>query len=251
MSDSFMVDAAILPHDELQSVSDQIAHYSQVVRSYRSVHCPWLDSQEFRSAYNRGAITPSPAVVQAMSCLRDLSGKMVFAFGRLAFDIAMSFRAAPGTQKHDEYMSECLFAIDTCCFGYDGSNKFSTYVTTAMQRRLINFKKRQKAGLTGLEDNKDDSVVSPITTAEDYRSNESDMIQDADELERAITIAGLSDLERALVEAELRGVKGFRAAVALQFFNPSTQRPITRMAAGYAYERALEKIRRALTRLAA
>lgn len=255
MSDTFQVEAAVLPDDEVQTLSEQIAHHSLVVRSYRSTHYGWMDMEEFRAAYNNGKITPSSTVSHAMSCLRDLSGRMVYGFGRLAFSIATSFRAAPGTQKHDEYLSECLQAIDTCCYGYDGSNKFITYVTIAMQRRLINYKKRQRlAEVTESELPLQDSERNRgtlLTNAEDERSNETEMIRDADQLERAITIAELSELERALIEAELRGVKGFRAQVAKQFFNPVTKKPISRMAAGFAYQRALEKLRRALARTAA
>lgn len=251
MSDTFQVEAGLLPDDEVQSLSEQITRHSQVVRSYRSTHYGWMDMEEFRAAYNRGEITPSAAVSQSMSCLRDLSGRMVYGFGRLAFSIASSFRAAPGTQKHDDYMGECLMAIDNCCFGYDGSNKFITYVTIAMQRRLINYKKRQKTNeFSGASDTDSSEYSDPINNAPDTRSNEHERVQDVAELEEAIALADLSELERALVEAGLSGEKGFRAKVAQQFFNPSTKKPITRMAAGYAYERAIEKIRRAMSKLA-
>jgi hypothetical protein len=252
MSDTFQVDAAVLPDDEVQSLSEQIAQHSQTVRSYRSTHYGWMDMEAFRAAYNRGDITPSGAVSHAMSCLRDLSGRMVYGFGRLAFSIATSFRAAPGTAKHDEYLSECLQAIDTCCYGYDGSNKFITYVTIAMQRRLINYKKRQRLlELTESElpQDTDNSRGTLLTNAEDERSNETEMVRDAEQLEQAITMAELSELERALIEAELRGVKGFRAQVAKQFHNPITHKPISLMAAGFAYQRALGKLRRALEKL--
>jgi DNA-directed RNA polymerase specialized sigma24 family protein len=258
MSD-FRIDAGVLPEAELQTLSEQIVHYSNIVRSYRSSHYSWMDMDTFRAAYNKGEVRNTTEVTIALSSLRDLSGRMVYGFGRLAFSIASSFRAAPGTQKHDDYMAECLMAIDNCCFGYDGSNKFITYVTIAMQRRLINYKKREKMKeqreFTATTDpieqaDRGGSDYFPITGAPDHRSNEQEMLQDAATLEDAITMADLSELERALVEAELRGEKGFRAKVAQQFFNPTTQKPITRMAAGYAYERAIEKLRRAMNKLA-
>jgi hypothetical protein len=252
MSDTFNIDAAILPEAELQSISEQIARHSHVVRSYRSTHYSWMDMEEFRLKYNRNEITSNQNVTHAMSCLRDLSGRMVYGFGRLAFNIATSFRAAPGTAKHDEYLDECLQAIDVCCYGYDGSNKFSTYVTISMQRRLINYKKRQKAERyehNGYEDNEDSQ--SPVSTAPDTRSNEQEVAKTIAELEEAIDAAGLSELEQALVKAQLEGVTGFRAVVAQQFINPKTKKPISRMAAGYAYERALEKLRRVMERKAA
>lgn len=249
MSD-FRIDAGVLPESEVQTLSEQIVHYSNIVRSYRSTHYSWMDMETFRAAYNKGEVRNTPEVTIALSSLRDLSGRMVYGFGRLAFSIASSFRAAPGTQKHEDYVAECLMAIDNCCFGYDGSNKFITYVTIAMQRRLINYKKRQKANdLSGANQDSDGEYTDPILNAPDTRTNEHEMLQDAATLEKAITMADLSELERALVEAELRGEKGFRAKVAQQFFNPSTKKPITRMAAGYAYERAIEKLRRAMSKL--
>jgi hypothetical protein len=253
MSDTFLAGATVFSEDEIQSLSKQIASHSQTVRNYRSTHYGWMNMEEFRASYNRGDITPSAAVNHAMSCLRDLSGRMVYGFGRLAFSIATSFRAAPGTQKHDEYLSECLQAIDTCCYGYDGSNKFITYVTTAMQRRLINYKKRQRQieiTESRLSQNKSEKSDTLLKNVEDKRSNETDMIREVEQLERAITMAELSDLERALIEAGPRGVKGFRAQVAKQFFNPVTKKPISRTAAGFAYQRALKKLRRVLARAA-
>jgi RNA polymerase sigma factor (sigma-70 family) len=132
-------------------------------------------------------------------------------------------------------------AILEACYGYNGSVKLSTYLTTAIKHRLADefksSKRRRDTVLRSEIEYEDGSVYNEAIDETDPQ------VDRRKELAlQAIEAVARDDFDKALVEAYLKNVQGFQSAVAADFH-------VTRAAAQQRWANMQKRLRLSFARL--
>lgn len=110
------------------------------------------DIRALRDSYKSGRLTLAYDVRgrRAMHSMMAVETLVISAFIRLAIRPCKSFHRTSYTRPgvaFPDYVQQCADAIYDCMYLYDGSQRFSTYVRTAMTRRLIDFTRNEERQL--------------------------------------------------------------------------------------------------------
>lgn len=164
--------------------------------------------------------------------------EMVRGHIRLGAKLSQSYHALnqpniPGVTL-DDFIQQCAMALYDSIYMYNGSTNFSTYATWAIRNRLLDFIQAEKAAAQAERR----AALDPHAATHDAEVNDPGPVM------RAFEDAPLSEMQRRLVVAHMRGDKEFRRIVSTTEINPATGRPWTRARLSALYVEACEIIRR-------
>jgi DNA-directed RNA polymerase specialized sigma24 family protein len=145
----------------------------------------------------------------------------------------------------DDYFQEgCISALEGG-WNYDGSTSPITSIFTIVRNHLTDLNRRKHAPV--IHENSDEPILAMISRQKPDEITE----PQAQALWEAFETAALTPFERAVFQAYLNDVPGFKNEVAKQFVNPKTGQPYCRMSGSLAFDRAAEKVRKVYEELTA
>lgn len=217
--------------------------------------------------------------------LESVAAIMLAGYVRQIASIARRFesRYNDGLSYDDLFQEGCAACYDMV-FAYDGSTEFSTFLHWGVRNRLLDAIRRSESQLSPPSQdiqrlkrrvsslmNRGYSLDAAIielelspSEAENARHimaevnssllegiavQEDKDYEDYSLLWRAVAQANLTALERDVFNAYLEGESGFQSKVASRHRNSRTHQPLTRAAAGLAFQRAKAKVRESYTSL--
>jgi RNA polymerase sigma factor (sigma-70 family) len=100
-----------------------------------------LSIKSFRIKFFKGELEITDEERQAINTIKGIEITALEGYCRLAYVIARKFYRKDLEAKSgailDDYLQEGMAAISDAIFSYDGSTKFSTYITWSIRNRLI------------------------------------------------------------------------------------------------------------------
>lgn len=230
---------------ELAEIHRVLAAYANGVYGEESV-------KRLRDDYTHGRhmIQRNPEARAKMIRLLELEPKVLAAYVRESTQLVSSFwlthRCTHSHLDETDFLQESCLAILNAAYSYDGQTRFSTYVYHAIKNTLKDCVRRRKAPVFSATDSWGgwaDSAESDNRTFLDV-AVEARETPDAELMRLAIADANLTDMEKVLIEAFMKGTqitgREFRETLG---DNPSTGNPWTRSRLSQIYREALGKIK--------
>jgi len=133
------VTARILSEDEKEELALIMKRSAAIIKTAADRFN--LSMNSFRRKFCKGDLQLTDEEKQAINDLKDIEMAILEGYCRLAFVIARKSHRRDLNSKPsailDDYLQEGMAAISDAIFSYNGTTKFSTYVTWAIRHRLI------------------------------------------------------------------------------------------------------------------
>lgn len=231
--------------------------------------------KKLRNEYKKGLVELDRVVRSKMDWMIAHESRIISGYIKLANKLCVQFnRSSKAGVILNDFLQEGAMAIYDAMYEYNGEAKFTTYVYWCIRNRLLDFLRRENAnrkvenslnkaaarvrdmtvcGVTA------DKAISRISGADEFDSDVIEWVQssvrkktdtpvssltgESIEMWKAVESTPLTEMERNLVEAHLRGDNSYRAKVADTLINENTGKPWTRQRLSQIFLRACEKIR--------
>lgn len=182
---------------------------------------------------SRGIIPARLAVSHLRRIEEEVLAGFIRTVHRLCLSFEISYKDLLREASIDDYYAEAAGAIWDAMYNYNGKQCFTTYIYQCVKNKLTNYvryltRHGKRTAVAG-EDK------FPVVQVEEKDYEELDLMREA------VAQADLTPLERELIEAHLKGERGYRAKLAKERVNPTTGKLYTRQRLGQIFQDACLK----------
>ena len=271
-----------LSDSEKRSLEKQMADAFALFEKASIKEYGFANVKKLRNDYKKGQIKLDDETRSAMDGIIAIEQRIVSGYIKMSIDLCVKFRERYGITSSD-YLQEAAMAIYDAIYMYNGKTRFSTYSFWCMKNRMLDFHRDEKENITFNDAVKKVSCETGSRTCSKHRKSSRNLTNvlannfltdlaaeevraDAVTLQHALKFSfdmnettevnsrigelldivhesPLSEMERLLVNAALRGDDSFRAKVSETVVNPNTGKFWTKQRLSQLYIRACEKIR--------
>lgn len=187
-----------------------------------------------------------PHAAVAVAQLREAEEEIIAGWVRTTHQLCVSYEFLNRQAFYDldlsDYYAEAEWAIWDAMYSYTGDTRFSTLVYWCVKNRLTNFVRQQSRR----------EVMGHLDPNIQIEAASTDHTGDLSQMRKAVEDADLTPIERELIEAHLRGDRGYRARLEQEGrINPDNGRPYNRQWLGHIFKIACDKCRRVYEQRAA